>query len=84
MYGVDSGHRRCWHRAGPTALFSSNISRCLGVQVAKITYARGFCAKFATFIVVVLAFRNGESTMLQQPLHISLVGTRLWIQPHAS
>ena len=42
------------------ALFSSNISRCLGVQVAKITYARGFCAEFATAIVVAIASRYGE------------------------
>ena len=41
------------------ALFSSNISRCLGVQVAKITYARGFCAEFATAIVVAIASRYG-------------------------
>jgi phosphate/sulfate permease len=43
------------------ALFSSNISRCLGVQVAKITYARGFCAEFATAIVVAIASRYGET-----------------------
>ena len=41
------------------ALFSSNISRCLGVQVAKITYARGFSAEFATAIVVAIASRYG-------------------------
>lgn len=41
------------------ALFSSNISRCLGVQVTKITYARGFCAEFATAIVVAVASRYG-------------------------
>ena len=43
------------------ALYSSNISRCLGVQVAKITYARGFCAEFATAIVVAIASRYGET-----------------------
>ena len=42
------------------ALFSSNISRCLGVQVAKITYARGFCAEFATAVTVAVASRYGE------------------------
>jgi sodium-dependent phosphate transporter len=41
------------------ALYSSNISKCLGVQVAKITYARGFCAEFATAIVVAVASRYG-------------------------
>ena len=41
------------------ALFSSNISRCLGVQVAKITFARGFSAEFGTAITVAIASRYG-------------------------
>ena len=41
------------------ALFSSNISRCLGVQVAKITFARGFSAEFGCAITVAIASRYG-------------------------
>ena len=50
------------------ALFSSNISRCLGVQVAKITYARGFSAEFATAIVVAIASRYGAQLAMPSML----------------
>jgi hypothetical protein len=46
------------------ALFSSNISRCLGVQVAKITFARGFSAEFGTAITVAIASRYGVDAFL--------------------
>ena len=52
------------------ALFSSNISRCLGVQVAKITYARGFSAEFATAIVVAIASRYGAQLAMPSMLCI--------------
>ena len=55
------------------ALFSSNISRCLGVQVTKITYARGFCAEFATAIVVAVASRYGG---LSAPLICAVLCTK--------
>ncbi len=55
-----------FHRAGGAgivlglALYSSNISRTLGVRVAKITYARGFSAELGTAITVAIASRYGE------------------------
>jgi sodium-dependent phosphate transporter len=59
------------------ALFSSNISRCLGVQVAKITYARGFSAEFATAIVVAIASRYGLPVSTTQVITGALIAVGL-------
>lgn len=67
------------HRAGGAgivlglALYSSNISRTLGVRVAKITYARGFSAELGTAITVAIASRYGEMLKLLHHTGISVV-----------
>jgi sodium-dependent phosphate transporter len=59
------------------ALFSSNISRCLGVQVAKITFARGFAAEFGTAITVAIASRYGLPVSTTQTITGALIAIGL-------
>lgn len=59
------------------ALFSSNISRCLGVQVAKITFARGFSAEFGTAITVAIASRYGLPVSTTQTITGALIAIGL-------
>jgi sodium-dependent phosphate transporter len=59
------------------ALFSSNISKTLGVEVAKITFARGFSAEFGTAITVAIASRYGLPVSTTQTITGALIAIGL-------